>query len=336
MLKCINLSLSNRCNASCIWCPVERGTKHNFDLSYDSIVKIIEEVADPSFPYKLDMIHISENGEALYHPEFLKIVRYIKKTLPDVPLNFLSNFGLLTPKISKALMQEKLLSSVQVNIDGHDEESYRAVKGISFKSVIKNVKHFLAMREKYDPEFDFCINVMPAFEYAATVKTLFNHRPDRITSDTAIPFSSFAAVEKMLREFVPDNVRVRHSKPGLWSERPKIHSGEMKYPGDISQLSCPMIDRVKHEAFIAPNGDWYACCLDDNNDLVLGNINEQTVLEITNSDERKEFIRKLENKEFANIGYPCSAIAACQVVTLPDNMLNDMVSNIPIGSKHTF
>ena len=84
MLKCINLSLSNRCNASCIWCPVERGTKHNFDLSYNSIVKIIEEIADPSFPYKLDLIHISENGEALYHPEFLKIVRYILKLMNNI------------------------------------------------------------------------------------------------------------------------------------------------------------------------------------------------------------------------------------------------------------
>ena len=336
MLKCINLSLSNRCNANCIWCPIDRGTKHNYDLSFESIVKIIEEVSAPSFPYKLEMMHISENGEALYHPEFLKIVRYIKQKLPDVPMNFLSNFGLLTPEISKALLKEKLLSSVQVNIDGHDEASYKAVKGISFKSVIKNLKHFLDMREKYDPEFDFCINVMPAFEYAATVKTLFNDRPDRTTSNTEIAFSTFEATEQMLREFVPDNVRIRHSKPGLWSERKKVHSGVMKFPGDESTLTCPMIERVKSEAYIAPNGDWYACCLDDNNDIVLGNINNQSILEIYNSEDRKEFIRKLENKEFANIGYPCSAIAACQIVSLPEKIYKEMTANIPLGTKIRF
>lgn len=336
MLKCINLSLSNRCNASCIWCPVDRGTKHNYDLSFDSIVKIIEEIADPNSPHQLEMIHISENGEALYHPEFLEIVRYIKRTLPDTPLNFLSNFGLLTSEISEALLKEKLLSSIQVNIDGHDEDSYRAVKGISFKSVIKNLKYFLEMREKYDPEFDFCINVMPAFEYAATVKTMFNERPDRIAADTDITFSTFEQTEKMLREFVPDNVRVRHSKAGLWSERKLIHTGKMKFPGDESTLSCPMIERVKAEAFIAPNGDWYACCLDDNNDLVLGNINTQTIDEIYNSEVRTEFIRKLENKEFANIGYPCSAIAACQIISLPKNIYDSMTSDIPIGAKLKF
>lgn len=336
MLKCINLSLSNRCNASCIWCPVDRGTKHNYDLSFDTIVKIVEEISNPNFPHKLEMIHISENGEALYHPQFLDILRYIKKHLPHIPMNFLSNFGLLTPEISEALMKEKLLSSVQVNIDGHDEESYRAVKGISYKSVIKNVKHFLNMREKYDPEFDFCINVMPAFEYAATVKTLFNDRPDRITSDTSIPFSTFAETERVLREFVPSSVRIRHSKPGLWSERKLVHSGKLKFPGDESTLTCPMIERVKSESFIAPNGDWYACCLDDNNDLVLGNVNEQSIVEIYNSDVRTEFIRKLENREFANIGYPCSAIAACQVVSLPGNIYKEMTSNIPLGTKLNF
>jgi len=32
-LTCINLCLSNRCNATCIWCPTSRGTKHNYDTN---------------------------------------------------------------------------------------------------------------------------------------------------------------------------------------------------------------------------------------------------------------------------------------------------------------
>jgi hypothetical protein len=114
------------------------------------------------------MIHLSENGEALYNKDFLEIVRYIKLKLPNTALNLLSNFGLLKASIAKALLKEKLLSSVQVNIDGHDAKSYKAVKGINYNGVIKNLKKFLELRQEYDPEFDFTINVMPASEYALT------------------------------------------------------------------------------------------------------------------------------------------------------------------------
>jgi len=336
MLKCINLSLSNRCNAKCIWCPKSRGTKNNFDLSYDIVVKIVDEISNPTFPFKVDMIHVSENGEALYNQDFLKILRYIKKKLPDISINFLSNFGLMTAEISETLLKEKLLTSAQVNIDGHNAGSYKAAKEISFKSVIKNVKYFLQMREKYDPNFDFCINVMPAAEYAITVSQSFHVLPDRLEPGSTIPFSTFESTKQVLRRFVPDNVRIRHSKSGLWSERKLVANGTLKFPVPNEELNCPLIDRVKSEAFIAPNGDWYACCLDDNNDLVLGNVLNSSILEIYNSSSRRQLIEKLEARKFDEIGYPCNAVAACQTISLPTNHYHKLTSNIPIGENLKF
>ena len=36
----INLALSNRCNAKCIWCPTSRGTNHNFDMPKEMAFKL--------------------------------------------------------------------------------------------------------------------------------------------------------------------------------------------------------------------------------------------------------------------------------------------------------
>lgn len=334
MLQCINLSLSNRCNANCIWCPKSRGTKHNYDMSFDIIKKIIDEISDSTFPHKIEMIHVSENGEALYNADFLNIVRYIKNKLPNVAINFLSNFGLMTNEISESLLKEKLLTSIQVNIDGHDKDSYFSVKGISFSSVIKNLKFFLEMREKYDPEFDFCINVMPAFEYAATVKSFLGVIPDRLSDNNIITVSTFEETEKFLRTFVPDNVRIRHSKAGLWAERNKIKN--LIKPVTNKELECPLFSRVKQEAFIAPNGDWYACCLDDNNDLVLGNVMKQSIEEIYNSQTRLLLLQNLENKEFDKIGYPCSNVLACQTVTIKSDLFEELSKNFTANSKIKF
>lgn len=335
MIKCINFSLSNRCNAHCIWCPTDRGTKHNFDLSFELVKKVVDEFASPDCPHKLEMVHISENGEALYNPEFLKILRYVKEQLPDVAINFLSNFGLLSKKVSEALFKEKLLTSVQVNIDGHDRASYEAVKGISYKSVIKNVKYFLEMREKYDPDFDFCINVMPAFEYTLTVQKFFGTTPDRFDPSKPIPFSTFEETEKSLREFIPDNVRVRYSKAGLWSERKLVTSGRARKV-DQSQMDCPMLARVEEEVFIAPNGDWYACCLDDNNDIVLGNVEDHSIDELFRSQKRQKFISMLKAREWDKIGGPCATVVCCQTVSIEKDQFDQITEGLVPGMEIDF
>jgi radical SAM protein with 4Fe4S-binding SPASM domain len=263
------------------------------------------------------MIHLSENGEALYHPEFLDIVRYIKSKLPYTALNLLSNFALMSPKIARVLLEERLLSSVQVNIDGHDAKSYKAVKGISYAGVIKNLKRFLQLREQYDPNFNFQINVMPAFEYAVTVNAFLQTRPDQATKK--IPYSSFELTVDSLREFVPRNVHIHHSKSGLWAERKLITSGRARINVDQSTLDCPLLSRVETEMFIAPNGDWYPCCYDDNNDVVLGNVNDSTLMEIHDSDVRRVFIERLKAHKYEEIGYPCNTVACCQSIRIEKN-----------------
>ena len=333
-IECINLALSNRCNATCIWCPTSRGTKHNYDMPFELVRKIIDEAADPAFPYKIKMIHLSENGEALYHPEFLDIVRYIKAKLPHTALNLLSNFALMSPKIAKALLQEKLLSSIQVNIDGHDAKSYKAVKGISYAGVIKNLKRFLQLREQHDPDFDLQINVMPAFEYAVTVNAFLNTRPDQ--AKKPIPYSSYQLTVKSLREFVPNNIHIHHSKSGLWAERKLITSGRAQITVDQSTLDCPLLSRVESEIFVAPNGDWYPCCYDDNNDIVLGNLVESTLMEIHDSEHRKIFIERLKAHKYEEIGYPCNTVACCQSISIEKNNYAENTKEYAAGDLISF
>lgn len=328
----VNLALSNRCNAKCIWCPSSRGTKHNFDMSFDLVKKIIDEISDESFPHKIDIMHISENGEALYNKDLIDIARYIKQKMPDIKVDFLSNFGLMSGEISKFFTKEKLIDSIQVNIDGHDDKSYRDVKGISFKSVIKNLKKFLEYRERYYPEMKVRINVMPAFEYKYAVGAFFDTLP--LQGKKEVHFSNYEEVVKFLREFVPEDIEIKRSKSGLWAERKQVLSGKAKVPIDNSKLDCPLLFRVENEAFIAPNGDWYPCCLDDNNDIVLGNVKDSTILEIYNSQVRNDFITKLKQRRFDEIGYPCNTVICCNSVSVKDydNITKDFIP----GSKMTF
>jgi radical SAM protein with 4Fe4S-binding SPASM domain len=277
------------------------------------------------------MIHLSENGEALYHSEFLEIVRFIKQKLPDTALNLLTNFGLMSPEISHAILTENLLSSIQVNIDGHDADTFKAVKGISYDGVIKNLKRFLELRAEIDPTFNLAINVMPAFEYAVSVSAFLQTPPSQLTKP--VPFSSYEDTVESLRTFVPHDISIKHSKAGLWAERTLITSGKAKLSVDQSTLNCPLLLRVEKECFIAPNGDWYPCCYDDNNDIALGNVVNSTLLDIHNSETRKIFIDRLKAHKYEEIGYPCNTIACCNSITVKN--YKELTSHYKKGDELT-
>ena len=93
----------------------------------------------------------------------------------------------------------------------------------------------------------------------------------------------------------------------MWAER----NTSPKKQGDFS---CININRIKTNVFINPAGDWYICCFDCGNELVLGNLKKQTMTEIYKSKKRQDMIKLLEEKKFDEIGYPCNRVDCCQVV----------------------
>lgn len=318
MIQELNLSLSNRCNATCIWCPTTRGQKNNMDMPWETAKKILDEASDSSFPWTIKHITLSENGEAIYNKDFLKIARYARLKFPLAVISSLSNFGMMTKSLSLAIIKEKLIDTMTINIDGHDSESYKAVKGIAFKSVMKNFRNFMKLRAQYYPTLMVKINAMPAAEYTLTVNTVLGHLPEQVNKN--VPYSDLTLIKASISKYINiDNdlhLDISLSKAGFWAERNLLRSGKVKSPVDQTKLNCPLLSRVKTQAFIAPNGDWYACCLDDDNDLVLGNVNNNTLIEIHNSNTRKVFISNLENHKFEENGHPCSTVVCCESFSL--------------------
>jgi len=334
MLVEVNLALSNRCNAKCIWCPTTRGTKHNFDMPKETAFKILDELEN--WPNHIGIVHFGENGEALYNPDFIEILRYARKKLPKTKINMLSNFGMMTKELAEVILKERLIDEFQVNIDGHDAESYYAVKKISYKSVLKNVIRYLQIRKVWHPEQWFVVNVVPAFEYTAAVKMLMQDSPDQVP-DATVPFSNLAAVEQSWKKILEKyNVVIRHQSPGMWAERKTFLRNRDRIKIDQSKIDCPMFHRVESEAFIAPNGDWYPCCLDDNNDIVLGNVNTQSLKEIYDSQKRHEFVEKLRNRQYEEIGYPCNTVACCHHNHIPEYVFDDLGKDLRPGDMINF
>lgn len=309
MIHSLNLSLSNRCIGDCVFCPETRGKKHHIDMPFEIAKKAIDEVSSSECPWVIRSMEMGENGEALLNNDFLKIVRYAREKLPNATIDMANNFSMMREDIARTILREKLFDSMGVNIDGHDKESYELSKFNNYNAVIRNLKRFIELRNKLYPTFSFSINVMPLFEYVSAVNRAFGTMPTRLKTD--IPFSDYDTVVEMLREFVPEDIPIVHSSAGLWAERSLVDPNM-----DMSEYNCPIFHRVLHEIFLAPNGEWYPCCCDDNQDQPLGNIKDKTLVEIFHSKRRKEFIQDLMDRNYEKIGHPCNTAVCCNVMDI--------------------
>jgi len=295
MLKAVNICLSNRCTGKCVFCPKERGRKGGV-MSLEVADKLIAD----SLELGVKKFDVGENGDALLNPNFQEILKRLRERIPDSKVNLTTNFAYMTAAVMNCIIGCGIVDSMQVNVDGHDEESYWAQKGLPYKRVMDNLRYFASIMGN----FPLGVNVLTAWRYYEAVKINFGVAP--LNAPKAIPYSSVEMIRKSL-SFLPSHVPIKETVIFGWAERENHRLRK-------ARGGCPQLPRIENEAFIAPNGSWYACCLDAGQDLVLGNIMVASLREIGGQQQRAWLIGKLKQGKFDEIGYPCSTHSCCEVM----------------------
>lgn len=286
-------------------------------MPFDFAKKIADELSSREFKsfHKVRKMEVGENGDALQNPSFTEIIRYIKLKNPKLRINIFTNFQNFTKEISEIVISEHLLDRVNVNIDGHNSESYYRVKRIPYDAVKKNILDFLEIRRRYRSRLPLQIQAVTFADYVTKVYNRFGRLPWNIKEklDPTTLSDDYSLIkgewEKLLNRKTDICVR---SPIFLWAERETVNQ-----LGHNSQdYLCPNLSRLEHECFIAPNGDWYGCCLDELQSHVFGNVIEKSISEVYYSEQRMRFISLLKNRKFIEIGYPCSLIETCQICSI--------------------
>ena len=299
----LNLALSNRCSGRCVFCPAERGRKDPGGMPPALVERMVEEVTGSTWPWRVKSVQLGENGDALMNPDFLSIARLLRKRMPGARINLTTNLFNMTPDIAQAILRERLLNGLQLNVDGHDAETYEAQKRLPYARVMEALRDFLEARERRWPDFPMSINVLTLTDYCAVIERRYGRMP--LAAPAVVPPSSFEQVRESL-SWLPESVAVHRLSAFAWAERRM----EGEFNGANSQ--CPQLSRVETEAFVSPSGLWYPCCLDSNQDQAFGNVYERGLLGLYNSPERANFLRKLRDRKFQAIGYPCDRVDFCR------------------------
>ena len=309
-LLSINLSLSSGCGADCIFCPDDRGEKSNTrNMSFESVKKIVDEIASDHFSnkYKVTRFQVGENGDVFLNKHAIEVFRYIKKRL-NVSIYCTTNFQHLTEDKAEIIFRENLIDDFGMNIDGINAENYASVKQLDLNNTMKNLITFLRLRQQFESKASLTVSCVSLKRYIQAVQTCFGRPPLKLIDPTLanIPDDSpliEAAVVPLLRTGDIFNF----PSPFFWAERNGVDKSSLIY----KDYSCPLLPRVFNEAFIGPDGTWYACCFDSKNQLGVGNVVEQSLDEVARSPKRENLIRMLAAKKFGEIGPPCDTVNCC-------------------------
>lgn len=134
----VHLELTNYCTLKCDFCPIHKMKRSPRNMSFDLIKHIVKK--NPNVrAYGLNVW-----GEPLLHPQFKKIVAYLKSRRKKV--FFATNATLLTREMSIFLCKADI-DGVYFSIDGANKY-YEDVRHYSYEKVRQNVRTFLSLKDE--------------------------------------------------------------------------------------------------------------------------------------------------------------------------------------------
>lgn len=273
-------------------------------MSLELVQDIVDELKSSSFQDKHDvaLCNVGENGESSLHPHLIDALRIIKTV--GVPIWLFSNFSKLKHKDIEIILEEELIHCFHVNVDGFTQESYKAVKGIDF-TAREALFNLLELRGARSASLKLHIITMES--YINAIKSC-EAWPHKVSKDVNIMPNEAELIRDYWQKYLRPGDYVGIDDCIAWAER-----DHLPLKADIETYECPNIQRIKECAYIAPDGVWYACCLDVENKLVVGNVKESSIDEIYESQKRQKLIDQLKNRLFNDIGGPCNRVDCCYV-----------------------
>ena len=194
-------------------------------------------------------------NEPFADPRIFDFCQLINQQIPTAKLTFYTNASLLDAEKLDKLCQLKNVDGVRCSLNSYDPKDYERVMGLDFHRTIQNIKRLIRCGR-------FDVQVIRVGD--------LNERQR---------FKNFCA-----REF-PEVLAV--SSPVInWK-------GDIKSDYDGKEFMGMVCSRTNHMCIMA-DGRVALCCMDQNGDYALGDAKTTPLLDIFNSDRRREYHTKVK------------------------------------------
>lgn len=278
----IHLETTNQCNANCYFCPRTGLTRGYGYMQMSLFQKAVDEIG----LYGTNRLTLHLLGEPLLHPQQFEMVAYAK-TKPKIRrVEFSTNGGLLNEKNIQRVLGSGL-DMINVAMDGATAATYeQARQGLKFERTAQNLMNLIEAveaSEKKRPHI--LIQVIQTPEIAAEMDLFWQMWEPVIKGKNWV--NIYLKKYEWWSGAKPDDVR---------------STADRGTPGPLYvRIPCVMLERQLNVYW---NGDVTHCCGDANGALRIGNLHDQSLMTIWQSEAAQRLRKKVRDGSYAHID-PC-------------------------------
>ncbi|OIQ02500.1 MAG: radical SAM protein [Syntrophobacteraceae bacterium CG2_30_61_12] len=295
---------TNICNFRCTFCAHSlgrEGMKREYGfvpevMPMEVFERTIEQMK--AFPRKFKFVSFTGQGEPLTNKRLPDLVMRLRKAEVADVTEVITNGALLTPKISRALIDAGL-DRMKISIQGINTQAYKTITGVNvdFDKFVEQVR-FLYERKGMMQLFVKVMNISLAPGEDEKFYKIFGEISDRMYIETCRPVYPGVDYGDRSEDVTMDRFGRQHDK----------------------RLVCPLC--FFHLA-IWPNGDVVPC---DTilKPIVLGNVNDKqmTLKDMWNGRAHREFCAMQLRKERMISNPQCTRCIAPDDVCHPEDALD--------------
>lgn len=289
---------SSVCNFKCSFCChslKEELKEMGFEpriMSFEFYKKIIDQAKE--FPDKVKMLCLFLNGESLINKKLTDMIEYARASNIAERIFLTTNGSLLTKELNRNLIDAGL-NEILISIEALNAKLYRKIAGVDvdFNKLIDNISDLYHNKKDckvFIKIVDMAINTdeeVKQFHY------MFDNICDLAYIEPVVPV--FEGVDYSNIKLPKENRMNKH----------------------VDVCTRPFFTMTVH-----PNGNVGCCIVDYNEQIVLGNIEEQSLLTIWNGEKLNDFrITHLKKQR--------TSINICRQCTSPyyDTQLSDFLDD---------
>jgi len=266
----VSMELVNRCNLSCIMCYTINHEEKKTTLKRPTIARVLSECEARGLP----ALVVGLGAEPLLY----KGAREVLSTARDAGVMdiFLGTNGVLLTEQMSTFLVERRIARLEVSLDAATPETYHKIRGKNQLDLIEeNLHKFLEVRKRMGARLPvlrlcFCVQEANLHEREAFLKKWEKH-------------ADYIDFQKLF-DFTPiDELRATGTVSGV--EELVVEDTHCAYPFN--------------SLHIWSNGNVTPCCtfFAKNDDLVVGNVQEQTLKDIWEGEPIKEIRQQLMSGE---------------------------------------